>query len=48
MEIADLPIRNTEAWIVSGTLWVWGDVRDDVNDKLDWEFEDCEMGSVTA
>ena len=46
MEIADPPIRNTEARIVSGKRRVWGNERDDGKDKLIWELENCKIGSV--
>ena len=39
MEIANLPIRNTETCIVIGEQRVWGDVREDGKDKLVWEFK---------
>ena len=38
-------IHHTEPCIVTGKLRVWADVREDRNDKLVWEFENCEVGS---
>ena len=39
MEITDPPIRNTEAFIMSGELRIRGDLREDGEDKLVWESE---------
>ena len=41
--VTDVPaIRSTEPRVGTGEPWVWGDVREDRNDKFIWEFEDCE------
>lgn len=46
MEIADPLVRNTETWIVSGELRIWRDLGENTNDKLVWEFENCEVESI--
>ena len=50
MEITDPLVRNAEAFIVSGALRIWGDMREDGKDKLVWEFENCEnsMGQISV
>ena len=43
MVIADPhTIRNMEPWVVTDEPWVWGDVREDGQDELVREFENCE------
>lgn len=38
------PMSNAEPCIVTGELWVLGDVGEDAKYELVWEFEDCENG----
>ena len=45
MIIADsLLMQSTESRIMTGVSRVWGDVRENGNDKLVWEFENYEGG----
>ena len=43
--IADPPcILDTESCVVADEPRVWGDAREDVEDKFIGQFEDCENG----
>jgi len=39
------PILNAVPCIVTGKVWIWGNVREDGKDELIRELENCENGT---
>ena len=49
MEIVGPPTTlNIRPEVVTGVLRIRGDVRENRKDKLVWEFENCEVGSINT
>ena len=36
-------VQNTEPYPMTSTLGIWSNMREDGQDELVWEFENCEV-----